>query len=69
MIEKNVEFIKFDSSAPKGQQEQKMQGKIMDKYSDNRVKENKLIVTEYYLISDETGVIHQVRPFNVTRIL
>ena len=69
MIEKNVEFIKFDSTAPEGQKESKMKGKIMDKYSDSRVKDNKLVLTEYYLIADTTGTIHQVRPFNVTKII
>lgn len=69
MIEKNVEFIKFDSQAEKGHQETKMTGRIMDKFSDNRVKDNKLITTEYYLIATENGELHQVRPFNVVKII
>jgi len=69
MIEKNVKFKKVLMEGNQLKSSEEMSGKIMDKFTDSRVKDNKLVNTDYYLIADQSGTLHQVRPFNIISII
>lgn len=69
MIDKLVLFKKVQMKDGKVESTNEVKGQIMDKFTDSREKAGKVTNTDYYLIADETGVMHQVRPFNVIQVL
>jgi hypothetical protein len=69
MIEKRVKFKSVSMVDGKVAESFEMEGKVIDKFTDNRERNGKNVETVYYLIADEKGMVHQVRPFNIVQLL
>jgi hypothetical protein len=69
MIDKNVIFKKVEMKEGSVASSMEVKGQVMDKYDDWRLKDGHMANHIYYLIVDDDGVLHQVRPFNILKIV
>ena len=69
MKDKKVMFKQVVMDGQKITEQNEIEGLVIDDFIDSRVKNGKMVEIKYYLIADENGKIHQVRPFNVMQII
>lgn len=69
MKDRNVIFKKVTMDRGTVVSSVDVEGKVLDEFTDHKEKNGKLIENKYYIVADADGIIHQVRPFNIVRVL
>lgn len=69
MLEKKVSFKKAVMNGKDFVRYEEMTGTVIDKYVDYKKVDSQWQQVQYYLIKDDEGVIHQVRPYSILKVL
>jgi hypothetical protein len=69
MNDKNVLFKKVEMENGSVKSTTEIQGHVIDRVPELISKNDVTTTSFYYLVADDNGYLHQVKPFNIIKIL